>query len=674
MRPAGLPDVATPTFRRLVPIAALLTALVLAIPGAASAAAAPVPQEADAGLDELEQLMAVPVYAASKYKQSAAEAPAAPTVLTQGDIRSFGWRTLGEVLNGVRGVFLRYDRAYTYAGVRGLSRPGDYSSRLLVLIDGMRANENIYDSVLIGREFPLDVGLIERVEFIPGPGSAMYGSNAVLGVINVVTRSAASLRGGAVAVTLDSDRGRKLQLSLAREFDTGALLVAGSAESRPGGDLYLPEFDSPDTGFGRAVGLDGERDRKLMARWTGGAWTLTALAAERRKQIPNASFDLVFGESAVWTDRMTLVGGTWQSIDAAGEGWHAQAGLGQYDYHDIGRYEPDRLLTAYRNQGRWLQGELRRTLRLGGAHLVLAGVDVQRNFRQAISNTVLEPEVSDSGSLSTGTRLGLFVNDEIALNPGLRLGLGVRLDRESSGSWHSTPRLSLLWQAAPGLVAKLLAGTAYREPNVYERAPEADGRPWNEALRREQVDSREVVIDWRATERLRVSASWFRNRVTDMIEQVDNAETGLLIYRNVGAATSRGVEAEAEYLAAAGWRLRGSWTGQRVTGEGGQAVSNSPRWLAKLHGTAPVAGWPLRLGLELQGLGPRLTLAGATLPAHWLANATVLWDPPGRAWSLAASLYNLGNRRTADPSGPEFVGDRIEQDGRSLALRWGLAF
>jgi outer membrane receptor for ferrienterochelin and colicin len=112
--------------------------------------------------EDLEQLLATPVYAASKYKQSVMEAPASVTVLTQGDIRSFSWRTLGEVLGGVRGVFTRYDRNYTYLGVRGLSRPGDYSSRLLLLIDGIRANENIYDSVLVGREFPIDVALIER--------------------------------------------------------------------------------------------------------------------------------------------------------------------------------------------------------------------------------------------------------------------------------------------------------------------------------------------------------------------------------------------------------------------------------------------------------------------------------------------------------------------------------
>jgi hypothetical protein len=82
----------------------------------------------------------------------------------------------------------------------------------------------------------------------------------------------------------------------------------------------------------------------------------------------------------------------------------------------------------------------------------------------------------------------------------------------------------------------------------------------------------------------------------------------------------------------------------------------------------------VRLGLELQGIGARKTLAGARLGAQLLAHATVLWDPPGQPWSLAGSIYNLGNRQVADPAGPEHLGDRIAQDGRVMALRWSMSF
>lgn len=623
--------------------------------------------------DDLAQLLATPVYAASKYKQSTAEAPAAVTVLTQGDIRSFGWRTLGEVLGGVRGVFTRYDRTYTYLGVRGLSRPGDYSSRLLLLIDGVRANENIYDSVLVGREFLIDVALIERVEFIPGPGSVIYGPNAVFGVINVITRNAASLRGQSLTMSVDSQRARKLQFSSAHEFTAGSLLIAASAENRPGTDLVIPEFD-PAGGDGRVHGLDGERDRKLQLRWSGGELNLSAIVSERSKTIPNAPFDLVFGERSVWTDRMTLLGGNWQRLAADGSGWALQTGVGIYDYHDTGRYEPARLVAEYQNQGRWWQAELRRTWRLGETHMLLLGGDVQRNLRQRASNTVFAPTGAQTDDISTdSTRYGFFLTDEIAIASGWKLGLGGRLDRESNGRWHATPRVSLVGHPASDWVVKLLAGEAYREPNFFERAPATSAEPWNDTLRRERVRSYELAADWKATDRLRISASLFDNHVRDLIEQRTQSD-GVLVYQNIGAARARGVELEAEMLAAAGWRVRASLTQQRVRLDDGREPSNAPRTLLKLHATTPLPGLPLRLGLELQGMGTRYTLAGQRLGSQLLANTTVLWDPPGRAWSVSGSVYNLGNRRVADPAGAEFLADRIQQDGRVVALRWTLAF
>jgi iron complex outermembrane receptor protein len=623
--------------------------------------------------DELEQLLATPVYAASKYKQSAAEAPAAVTVLTQGDIRSFGWRTLGEVLGGVRGVFTRYDRTYTYLGVRGLSRPGDYSSRLLLLIDGVRANDNIYDSVLVGREFPIDVALIERVEFIPGPGSVVYGPNAVFGVINVVTRNAASLRGHNVTLSVDSQRGRKLQFSSAHEFALGSLLMAASAENRPGTDLVLPEFD-PAGGAGQVHGLDGERDRKLQLRWSGGELNLSAIVSERAKTIPNAPWGLVFGDRSVWTDRMTLVGGNWQRLAANGSGWWLQMGLGAYDYHDSGRYEPDRLVTLYRNQGRWWQAEVRRTWRIGASQMLLVGADLQRNMRQRAVSTVFDidgPAVSDT--VTDTTRYGFFITDEIAVTPHWKLGLGARLDQETSGQWHGTPRLSLVWQPTPDWSVKALAGEAYREPNFFERAPASPDEPWNDALQRERVRSYELAADWRASQQLRLSASLFDNQVRNMIEQLSQND-GSLVYRNVGSARARGLEIEAEVLSTEGWRIRASLTQQRVRLEDGSEPSNAPRALLKLHATTPLPGIPVRLGLELQGTGSRKTLTGQRLGVQLLSNVTVQWDPPGQAWSLAGSVYNLGNRRVADPSGPEFPSDRIQQDGRVAVLRWSLAF
>ena len=142
----------------------------------------------DLSLEELMDVQVRTVYSASKRTQTLAEAPASVTIITADEIRKYGYRTLADILQSVRGFFVTYDRNYDYLGVRGFGRTGDYNSRVLLMVDGHRINDNVYDSAAIGTEFILDVDLIDRVEIVRGPASALYGSNAFFGVINVITR------------------------------------------------------------------------------------------------------------------------------------------------------------------------------------------------------------------------------------------------------------------------------------------------------------------------------------------------------------------------------------------------------------------------------------------------------------------------------------------------------
>jgi outer membrane receptor protein involved in Fe transport len=135
-----------------------------------------------------EELKTVHVYTASMYLQSDREAPSSVTIVTADQIRKFGYRTLAEILNSVRGFYVSYDRNYNYVGVFGFSRPGDYNDRFLLLVDGHRMNDNVYGQALIGTEFPLDIDLIDRVEVVRGPSSSLYGASAFFSVINVITK------------------------------------------------------------------------------------------------------------------------------------------------------------------------------------------------------------------------------------------------------------------------------------------------------------------------------------------------------------------------------------------------------------------------------------------------------------------------------------------------------
>jgi outer membrane receptor for ferrienterochelin and colicin len=129
----------------------------------------------------LEQLGNIKVYGASKHLQEGADAPSSVTVINAEQIRQHGYRTLADVLQTVRGFFVTNDRNYSSLGVRGFARPGDYNTRILLLVDGHRINDNVYDEAMIGTEFPIDIDLIERIEIIRGPVSPLRQQCSVRG-------------------------------------------------------------------------------------------------------------------------------------------------------------------------------------------------------------------------------------------------------------------------------------------------------------------------------------------------------------------------------------------------------------------------------------------------------------------------------------------------------------
>ncbi len=146
--------------------------------GCAWAQAPPQPDLSQLDLEELVKLHVDSVYGASKFLQKVADAPASVTIVTGEQIQKYGYRTLADALRSVGGFYVIYDRNYSYVGVRGFSRPGDYNARILFLLDGHRVNDNIFDGAYVATEFPVDVDLIDRIEIIRGPSSSVYGTGA----------------------------------------------------------------------------------------------------------------------------------------------------------------------------------------------------------------------------------------------------------------------------------------------------------------------------------------------------------------------------------------------------------------------------------------------------------------------------------------------------------------
>ena len=248
---------------------------------------------------DLEQLMDLKVdtvYGASLYAQTTSEAPSSVTIITSEQIKRFGWRTLAEILAAVRSFYLTDDRVYTYLGVRGLQRPGDYNSRVLVLLDGHTTNDNLYGGASFGHDGIVDVALIDRVEIIRGPGSSLYGTGAFFGVVNIFTRTGkdiAAVEAQAGAGSLETHEGR---LSFGRRFGNGVDVVLSGSRYGSGGEerFYLAAFDDPATNNGIAEDADGEDAGSLFLRLSRGGFTLEGAYSDRDRTSPSAPYGTVF--------------------------------------------------------------------------------------------------------------------------------------------------------------------------------------------------------------------------------------------------------------------------------------------------------------------------------------------------------------------------------------------
>jgi len=625
----------------------------------------------------LEQLLTLEVFSASKFTQSASEAPAVVTVISAADIRAYGWRTLADVARSVRGLYVSYDRNYSYLGERGFLRPGDYNTRFLLLVDGNRVNDAVYDQAPVGSEFPLDLELVERIEFVPGPGSSIHGSNAFFGVINVVTRSAASLAGTRAFAEGGSAGARRLGASSAWQGADGAsFLLAASARETDGRDLYYPEFDTPAQNHGVATGLDYERGERLLARASSGALSVTLMHARRVKGVPTASFAQPFNDPrSQTTDRQTYLNAAWQSAGSGPDVWHARLYWGSYD--SAGDYvndNPARTLNHDGSAARWWGAELSLVDTRFAGHTVVAGADLENDYRLHQFTYDVAPFIGYLDDRRSARRAGLYLQDQVALGARTLLNAGLRYDRTSGQPGALSPRLAVIHTLRPGTTLKAIYGSAFRAPNAFERYyafAGAGGQLPNPALGRERIRSGELALVQQLGERDRLTATVFHNVVSGLITQTDVASAPETRFENTGRIHAYGAELEYERRWRGGAALRASTSWSRI-GAGGQQL-NAPARLAKLNLSAPVAAPGWRAAVEAQYVGARPALEGST-SGFWLANANLVSARLFGHYELAVGVYNLFGRRYADPGSTEHLQAVIQQDGRSLRARIGYVF
>ena len=370
------------------------------------------------------------------------------------------------------GFNVSYDRDYAFLDARGLSL-GDFNSRILLLVDGHRVNNNLTDGAFIDTAFILDMDLVDHIEISRGPNAVLYGNNAFFGVINVITKEGKQINGLETSAEYGSFDSYKARATYGKMFTNGLeMLISGTYYDSAGHDnLYYPEFNTPAQNNGVAHDVDGDQYESLFGSLKYTDLTLESAFIGRTKINPTGQYTEVFPGATVSTFDDSALRTTDDRSYAALKFAHsfpdivdvtAQVYYDRYT-HDIGY--PETLIvgstvtplpfTQEHDTGQWWGTELQLTKELFEKHTLTAGAEYRDDFHQ-------EQEITGQTPVElTRQSYGIYGQGDFALLNSLHLEAGVRYDQTTSYASDVTPRVALIYHPVKTATLKAIYGTAY---------------------------------------------------------------------------------------------------------------------------------------------------------------------------------------------------------------------
>jgi outer membrane receptor protein involved in Fe transport len=617
------------------------------------------------------------IEAANKHLTRAEDAPASITVVTADQIRALGYLTLSEALRGIRGVVSSNDRTYEAIGFRGLSPPGDYTKRVLVLVDGHPYNDVVAGQGYVGHDLDVDLANVERIEVVRGAGSVLYGTGALFGVVNVVTRRPARGVHGEAAADLGTEETNVERLTLGARGNAAEVLASGAAYDAQGERA----FDWADGSVARLA--DGEKARHADLLGRVGPLALRAGFNDRTKTVPTGVFATRPEAGTTYRDARAFA-------EARLEVPVARAVLQARLAYDFGLFQGHYLQVAppdtrddFRSQ--WLTGELRAELPALAHHQLTLGAEVrdELQIRQRSS------EVGGDAYFTNDTRAlvaSAYAVDDWTPLPRLRVNVGVRADDYAKTfGWTVNPRLAAIARPYAGGNTKLLLGRAFRAPSSYERFYNDMGVTQEAAgpLAPETILSAELEHTHAFDDDLQLVVAAFAEQLSNMVVLAPTAgNADVFVFQNVpDRVRGFGGEGEVRWEPGGGTFVSFSYSWHRTRlyeAAGPRALPNAPTHVAALRFVYPLLGATLRLGAEAVLDVGRPTAAGDVAPDALLANLTLSGEARvSRRVRLRyfGGLFNLLDERAGTPVGAEVAaGPTIARQARSGRLGLALAF
>lgn len=604
-----------------------------------------------------------PVETAALYSQKLQAAPANVTVITAAEIRQYGYRTIGEALSNVRGFYGSYDGALQYAGVRGFNLPGDYNTRFLVMLNGHFLTDNVYGAMyLFGQDFPVDMDLIQRIEVVRGPSSALYGSNGIFATVNIFTRTPVDSPSASVSTELGSFGERKLIASSSGYLGSGAsLLVAGSAFQANGRTVDVP-------GFGLARSVEGQHGYHGLIHLTWHDWSLIAVSSDRKAIAPLGWFGADYGNTgtSTWDGRSFVESSLTKTIR---NGWRVNWRTYYDQFNYTGYYDytrEDATTERYRDisRGNWIGSRANLQLATKGGGTFTFGGQVDADIRNLQRNEIISGSYAiDVDASELDQSYGLFAQQEWQLTRRWTLFLGGRLDDSRHGTSFFSPRVAAIYQPSPRRASKFLYGRAFRDPSTFERLWEP-----SPSLHAERINTVEFIQETGLGKRFDAVASIYHYRLSGLVEGVPISEN-LLRYQNTRNSSAIGFEMEVRGRPTSWLEGGASIAVQRTRFAGSGRLPNSPTAISQVRGAAHLFRDRAVIAVAGRYLSARDTAYGDKVRATPLFDATVSTNGLTKQFDLVVGVRNVLDRRYEDPLSTEHLTHTMPRAGRTAFLK-----
>lgn len=606
------------------------------------------------------------VVTASSVEQNLKDAPASISVITQEDLQRKPVQNLKDVLKEVPGVQLTNEGDNR----KGVSIRGLDSSYTLILVDGKRVNSR--NAVFRHNDFDLNwipVDSIERIEVVRGPMSSLYGSDALGGVVNIITKKIGQKWSGTVTVDTTIQEHRDRGDTYNGQFFTSGPLIDGVLGMKAYGSLAKREKDDPQnsttTDTGETPRIEGfsSRDGNVEFAWT-----------------PNQNHDFTAGYGFDRQDRDS------DSLDKnrLERQNYSVSHNGRWDYGTSElKYYGEKVenknpgnSSPITSESNTVDGKYTLPLTAINQFLTVGGEWRHDKLSDAVNLT------GGTSSKTSASQYALFVEDEWRIFEPLALTTGVRMDDHETYGEHWSPRAYLVYNATDTVTVKGGWATAFKAPSLLQLSPDWTSNSCRGAckivgspdLKPETSESWELGLYYMGEEGwlegVESSVTVFRNDVKDRISisrtsDVNAApgyqnfvgfETGangrripVFSYYNVNKARIQGVETELKIPFNDEWKLSINYTyndGRDVSNGENKPLSDLPFHTA--NGTLdwkPLAleDWSFYVSGHYTGQ-KRADSATAKTPGGY-----TIWNT-GAAWQvtkdvkLRAGVLNLGDK------------------------------